>query len=116
MDTSHGPRVRHRPPGSLRFFTHAMGRDSVGNAWKVNRTLEVGGSTPLGSTYCKRTFPEGGQARRDCREACAERSTCTARGARIRTLAYVVRECTQDTQGRFSLKQKLPVRRGNCDL
>ena len=27
-----------------------MGRDGVGNAWKVNRTLEVGGSTPLGST------------------------------------------------------------------
>src|SRR5262245_44538118 len=50
MDTSHGNRVRQRPPGSLRFFTHAMGRDGVGNAWKVNRTLEVGGSTPLGST------------------------------------------------------------------
>ena len=28
-----------------------MGRDGVGKAWKVNRTLEVGGSTPLGSTY-----------------------------------------------------------------
>jgi hypothetical protein len=28
-----------------------MGRDDVGNAWKVNRTLEVGGSTPLGSTH-----------------------------------------------------------------
>jgi len=28
-----------------------MGRDGVGNAWKVNRTPEVGGSTPLGSTY-----------------------------------------------------------------
>jgi hypothetical protein len=26
-----------------------MGRDGVGNAWKVNRTLKVGGSTPLGS-------------------------------------------------------------------
>ena len=64
---------------------------------------------------CKRTCPEGGQARRDCREACAERSTCTAPGARIRTLAYVVAECTQDPQGRFSLKQKLLVRRGNCD-
>src|SRR5262245_60252138 len=46
-----GHRVRQRPPGSLRFFTHAMGHDGVGNAWKVNRTLEVGGSTPLGSTY-----------------------------------------------------------------
>src|SRR5262249_22366402 len=49
-DLIHGHRVRQRPPGSLRFFTHAMGRDGVGNAWKVNRTLEVGGSTPLGST------------------------------------------------------------------
>src|SRR4030095_15939539 len=45
-----GHRVRQRPPGSPRFFTHAMGCDGVGGAWKVNRTLEVGGSTPLGST------------------------------------------------------------------
>src|SRR5262249_17845898 len=45
-----GHRVRQRSPGSLRFFTHVIGRDGVGNAWKVNRTLEVGGSTPLGST------------------------------------------------------------------
>jgi len=30
---------------------------------------------------CKRTCGGGGQARRDCREACAARSTCTARGA-----------------------------------
>ena len=29
---------------------------------------------------CKRTCPEGSQAPRDCREACAERSTCTAPG------------------------------------
>ncbi|HKA29742.1 MAG TPA: hypothetical protein VKH82_10220, partial [Candidatus Binatia bacterium] len=64
---------------------------------------------------CKRTCPGGGQARRDCREACAERSTCTAPGARIRTLAYVVTECTNDPQGRSSVKQKLLVRRGNCD-
>jgi len=28
-----------------------MGCDGVGNALNVNRTLEVGGSTPLGSTY-----------------------------------------------------------------
>jgi len=34
---------------------------------------------------------------------------------RIRTLAYVVSECTTDPQGRSSLKQKLVVRRGNCD-
>jgi hypothetical protein len=64
---------------------------------------------------CKRTCPESGQARRDCREACAERSTCTAPGARIRTLAYVVTECTTDPQGRSSFKQKLLIRRGNCD-
>jgi hypothetical protein len=64
---------------------------------------------------CKRTCPGGGPARRDCRAACAERSTCTAPGARIRTLAYVVSECTTDPQGRSSLQQKLVVRRGNCD-
>src|SRR5262249_44502180 len=56
-----------------------------------------------------------GQARRDCRAACAERSTCTAPGAHIRTLAYVVSECTADAQGRSSLGQKLLIRRGNCD-
>src|SRR5215831_3875922 len=64
---------------------------------------------------CKRTCPGGGQGRRDCRAACTERSTCTAPGARIRTLAYVVTECTADPQGRSSAKQKLLVRRGNCD-
>ena len=46
-----GHRVRQRPAGSPRFLTHAMGCDGVGNALNVNRTLEVGGSTPLGSTY-----------------------------------------------------------------
>jgi hypothetical protein len=66
---------------------------------------------------CKRTCPEGGQARRDCRGACAERSTCTAPGAPIRTLAYVVSECATDQQGRggSGQKQKLLIRRGNCD-
>jgi hypothetical protein len=64
---------------------------------------------------CKRTCASGGQARRDCRAACAERSTCTAPGARIRTFAYVVTECRQDPQGLFSSGQKLLVRRGNCD-
>jgi hypothetical protein len=65
---------------------------------------------------CKQTCASGGQARRDCRAACAERSTCTAPGARIRTLAYVVNECATDPQGRSSgLKQKLLIRRGNCD-
>jgi hypothetical protein len=64
---------------------------------------------------CKQTCPGSGQARRDCRAVCAERSTCTAPGARIRTLAYVVSDCTTDPQGRNSLQQKLLVRRGNCD-
>jgi hypothetical protein len=64
---------------------------------------------------CRQTCPGGGPGRRDCRAACAARSTCTAPGARIRTLAYVVNECTTDPQGRTSLKQKLLIRRGNCD-
>src|SRR5215831_2696304 len=64
---------------------------------------------------CKQTCPGSGQARRDCRAACAERSTCTAPGARIRTLAYVLTECSQDPQGIESGKTKLLIRRGNCD-
>ena len=59
--------------------------------------------------------PGGGPARRDCREACAERSTCTAPGASIRTLAYVVTACSEDPQGLYSVEQKLVIRRGNCD-
>jgi hypothetical protein len=46
-----GHRVRQRPAGSPRFLTHAMGCDGVGNALNVNRTLEVGGSTLLGSLF-----------------------------------------------------------------
>ena len=38
---------------------------------------------------CRQACRGSGQARRDCRTACAERSNCTAPGARIRTLAYV---------------------------
>src|SRR5215813_2559339 len=64
---------------------------------------------------CKRTCPGGGPARRDCRAACAARSTCTAPGARIRTLAYVVNECSTSPDGLSTLKQQLFVRRGNCD-
>src|SRR5262249_2475659 len=65
---------------------------------------------------CRQTCPGGGQARRDCRAACAQRSTCTAPGSRIRTLAYVVNECSVDPQGMGSgLGQKLLIRRGNCD-
>src|SRR4029453_1062033 len=64
---------------------------------------------------CKRSCPGDGQGRRDCRGACAERSTCTAPGASIRTLAYVVTACRQDPQGLVSVTQKLVIRRGNCD-
>src|SRR2546426_1146148 len=64
---------------------------------------------------CERTCAGSGQTRRECRAACTARSTCTAPGARIRTLAYVVTECRQDPQGFFSSRQKLLVRRGNCD-
>jgi hypothetical protein len=64
---------------------------------------------------CRQTCPGGGPTRRECRAACAARSTCTAPGAPIRTLAYVVTECTADPRGRSSLKQKLLIRRGNCD-
>jgi hypothetical protein len=64
---------------------------------------------------CKRTCAGSGQTRRECRAACAARSTCTAPGAPIRTLAYVVTECGQDPQGFFSSRQKLLVRHGNCD-
>ena len=65
---------------------------------------------------CKRTCAGSGQARRDCRATCAERSTCTAPGAPIRTLAYVVSECHVDPQAfTVSGEQKLVIRRGNCD-
>src|SRR5262245_29817664 len=62
---------------------------------------------------CKRTCASGGQGRRDCRAACAARSTCTAPGARIRTLAYVVNECRSDARGTV-LRQALRIRRGDC--
>lgn len=63
---------------------------------------------------CKRTCPGGGQGRRECRAACAERSTCTAPGASLRTLAYVVTECESDARG-ARLRQTLEIRRGDCD-
>src|SRR5262249_49298225 len=62
---------------------------------------------------CKRTCPKRGPGRRDCRAACAERSTCTAPDARIRTLAYVVNECHGDARGTV-LRQALRIRRGDC--
>jgi hypothetical protein len=64
---------------------------------------------------CRQTCPAGGPARRECRAACAARSTCTAPGAPIRTLAYVMTDCTIDPQGRSAVKQRLLIRRGNCD-
>jgi hypothetical protein len=67
-----------------------------------------------GLRACKRTCASGGQARQDCRAACAERSNCTAPGAPIHTLAYVAAECRAGAQG-LSSEQKLLIRRGNCD-
>ena len=64
---------------------------------------------------CKRTCGGSGGSRRACRAACAERSSCTAPGARIGTLAYVLTECREDPQGFLSGRQKLMIRRGNCD-
>jgi hypothetical protein len=82
---------------------------------KCRRALACHSTCTQQLKACRQTCPGSGQVRRDCRAACAERSTCTAPGARIRTLAYVVTECTIDPQGRSSLKQKLLIRRGNCD-
>src|SRR5262245_33815499 len=56
-----------------------------------------------------------GRARHRCLRACRARSTCTAPGAAIRTIAYVVTECRNDPRGFVSGSQKLFVRRGNCD-
>jgi hypothetical protein len=44
---------------------------------------------------CRRTECSGldGAARRRCIETCGARSTCTAPGSPIRTLAYAVSEC-----------------------
>ncbi len=56
-----------------------------------------------------------GRGRHECVDACLATSTCTAPGARIRTLAYVVTECSLDPQGFGSINQKLVIRRGNCD-
>src|SRR5215470_17042370 len=56
-----------------------------------------------------------GPARQRCVRACRTRSTCTAPGAAIRTLAYVVTECRHDAQGLTSWGQKLLVRHGNCE-
>src|SRR5262249_38601741 len=45
---------------------------------------------------CRDACRQRGQARRECRATCATRSTCTAPGAGIRTVAYVTTACTTD--------------------
>jgi hypothetical protein len=69
---------------------------------------------------CRRTecIALRGGARRRCVDGCRTRSTCTAPGAAIRTLAYVVTECTSDRsrpEEVSTFAQKFVVRRGNCD-
>src|SRR5262249_10052755 len=56
-----------------------------------------------------------GLARQRCVRACRVRSSCTAPGAAIRTVAYVVTECRHDAQGLTTWGQKLLVRRRNCE-
>src|SRR5262249_4873942 len=123
-----GPHGRNRGQGR-RDGTITMQQSTM--SWLVLATLLValGMSSPRTAApaaachstcteqlrECKQACASGGAARRDCRAACAERSNCTAPGARIRTLAYVVSECSTDPQGRSSLEQKLLIRRGNCD-
>jgi hypothetical protein len=65
---------------------------------------------------CRQTQCTGlaGEQRRACVKTCDERSNCTAPGARIRTLAYVVHECQTDAQG-GTRRQTLKVRHGDCD-
>ena len=65
---------------------------------------------------CKRTCSGRGQLRRDCRAACADRTSCAAPGAGVRVMSYVLTECSTDTNGTaVSARQALMVRRGNCD-
>ena len=66
---------------------------------------------------CKRTCPGGGQGRRECRTACAERAACAAPGAGFRVMSYVLTECSvdMDAQRPVAARQSLVVRRGNCD-
>src|SRR5262249_52061606 len=64
---------------------------------------------------CRDMCGQRGQARRECRTTCATHSSCAAPGAGIRTVAYVTTACTTDAQGLSSVRQRLFVRRGNCD-
>jgi hypothetical protein len=61
-----------------------------------------------------RSHCQGITDRRACRQQCADASTCTAPGARLRTAAYTVDMCREDAAG-FSVHERLFVRRGNCD-
>src|SRR5262249_14732619 len=69
---------------------------------------------------CRRSECAGlrGGERRRCVDGCRTRSTCTAPGAAIRTLAYVVTQRVSDRSGPVEMStfsQKLMVRRWNCD-
>src|SRR5262245_40852243 len=65
---------------------------------------------------CKRTCSGRGQLRRECRAACAERTSCAAPGGGMRVMAYVLTECSTNASGSaVSARQRLMVRRGNCD-
>src|SRR5262245_16595581 len=57
-----------------------------------------------------------GGERRSCTRACEDASTCNAPGNRSRTLAYVAFQCRQNFNGDLELKERLVLRRGNCDL
>jgi hypothetical protein len=52
--------------------------------------------------------------RHACRQRCAEASTCVAPGTGRATGAYPLNECRSDAAG-FSLRERLFVRRNNCD-
>jgi hypothetical protein len=56
-----------------------------------------------------------GRQRRSCTRACQDASTCNPPGNRSRTLVYVAFQCRQDANGDLELKERLLLRRGNCD-
>lgn len=84
----------------------------------------VAGRTDAIAAACKSTCTEelracrtqcrGDGDRRDCRRRCAEASTCVTPGAPTETGAFPVNDCRNDAAG-FSLRERLVVRRGNCD-
>jgi hypothetical protein len=77
------------------------------------------------SAACKSTCTEelracreqcrGSTDRRGCRQRCADASTCGTPGTGLKlTGAYPIVECRNDAAG-FSIRERLVVRRGNCD-